>query len=91
MPPLVGRFVPLAAVAAANCVNIPMMRSTELTDGIAIVDENGQKLGNSKTMAKVAISQVVVSRIVMAMPGMSKFYLTLTFPFIYLIFRLFFQ
>lgn len=73
-PPLIGRFVPLSAVAAANCVNIPMMRSSELTDGIAIFDENGEKIGNSKKMAKVAISQVVFSRILMATPGMGNYW-----------------
>jgi tricarboxylate carrier len=69
-PPIVGRFVPFCAVAAANCVNIPMMRLKELQEGIAIVDEEGNKLGASKSCAKVAISQVIMSRIGMAVPGM---------------------
>ena len=38
-----------------------------------IVDENDNPLGESKKTAKRAIAQVVVSRIIMAMPGMSKF------------------
>ena len=69
-PPLIGRFVPFTAVAAANCVNIPLMRSKELNEGIVVFDENGNKLGQSKIAAKWAISQVVLSRIGMAVPGM---------------------
>ncbi len=44
----------------------------ELKEGIAIVDENGNRLGNSKIAAKWAIAQVVLSRIGMAAPGMSQ-------------------
>uniref|UniRef100_A0A4W5JDS6 Sidoreflexin n=1 Tax=Hucho hucho TaxID=62062 RepID=A0A4W5JDS6_9TELE len=77
-PPLVARWVPFAAVASANCVNIPMMRQQELLNGIAVTDENGNKLGHSKKAAVKGITQVVISRITMAAPGMN---LTLPLPF----------
>ncbi|XP_019341559.1 sideroflexin-2 isoform X1 [Alligator mississippiensis] len=69
-PPLVARWVPFAAVAAANCVNIPMMRQQELINGIAVTDENNNELGLSKRAAAKGITQVVISRIAMAAPGM---------------------
>ncbi|XP_023804855.1 sideroflexin-2 isoform X2 [Oryzias latipes] len=69
-PPLVARWVPFAAVAAANCVNIPMMRQQEILNGIAVTDENGNKLGHSNKAAVKGITQVVISRITMAAPGM---------------------
>ncbi|KAK3096078.1 hypothetical protein FSP39_022821 [Pinctada imbricata] len=69
-PPLIGRFVPFTAVASANCINIPCMRSRELSNGIPIFDENGNRLGESTAAARSAISQVVISRILMASPGM---------------------
>lgn len=45
----------------------------ELQEGIPVDDKNGNKVGTSKTAAKWAITQVVLSRIGMAMPGMCKF------------------
>ncbi|KNC28522.1 hypothetical protein FF38_05710 [Lucilia cuprina] len=74
--PIFQRFVPFAAVAAANCVNIPLMRQNEIINGIEVKDENGNNVGKSRVAAVKGISQVVFSRIVMAAPGM------LVLPFI---------
>uniref|UniRef100_A0A8D0BJP3 Sidoreflexin n=1 Tax=Salvator merianae TaxID=96440 RepID=A0A8D0BJP3_SALMN len=69
-PSLVARWVPFVAVAAANCVNIPLMRQQELINGITVTDENDNPLGKSKKAAVKGITQVVISRITMAAPGM---------------------
>lgn len=70
LKPLFARFVPFTAVAAANAINIPMMRQNELKDGIALVDGDGNRVGTSSVAAKDAISKVVVSRITITAPGM---------------------
>ncbi|XP_063982427.1 sideroflexin-2 [Diachasmimorpha longicaudata] len=68
--PLLARYVPFAAVAAANCVNIPLMRQNEILQGVDLADENGNKLTQSKIAAVKGISQVTISRIIMCAPGM---------------------
>ncbi|NXN09692.1 SFXN2 protein, partial [Indicator maculatus] len=69
-PPLLARWVPFAAVAAANCVNIPLMRQQEIINGITVTDRDNNELGQSRRAAVKGIAQVVVSRITMAAPGM---------------------
>lgn len=45
----------------------------ELKHGIPVTDENDNRLGESSEAAQQAITQVVVSRILMASPGMGLF------------------
>ena len=45
----------------------------ELIDGIVVFDENNNPVGKSKKAAAKGITQVVISRITMAAPGMSEF------------------
>ena len=67
---LIKRFVPFAAVAAANCVNIPLMRQQEILEGMNLTDEAGEVACYSRACAVDGISKVVASRISMAAPGM---------------------
>lgn len=67
---MVARYVPFAAVAAANCINIPLMRQSEILNGIRVYSENGEELGSSQRAAYTSIVQVTASRITMAAPGM---------------------
>uniref|UniRef100_A0A673JDR5 Sidoreflexin n=1 Tax=Sinocyclocheilus rhinocerous TaxID=307959 RepID=A0A673JDR5_9TELE len=83
LPAIMGRFVPFAAVAAANCINIPFMRQRELKYGIPVTDAEGKRLGESSKAAQQAIVQVVVSRIGMAVPAMEDVFLNCFVKFLF--------
>ncbi|KAH8419632.1 hypothetical protein KR222_011179, partial [Zaprionus bogoriensis] len=68
--PLLQRYVPFAAVAAANCVNIPLMRQNEIVHGIEVKNADGEVVGQSRLAAIKGIAEVTLSRITMAAPGM---------------------
>lgn len=67
---LLQRLVPFIAVASANAVNIPLMRQNELISGVACTDEKGKPIATSHYAPMKGISQVVLSRIMIAAPGM---------------------
>jgi sideroflexin-2 len=46
------------------------MRQNEIFNGIDVEDENGNVVGKSRLASGVGITQVTVSRIFMAAPGM---------------------
>ncbi|CAH0388103.1 unnamed protein product [Bemisia tabaci] len=68
--PILQRFVPFFAVAAANAVNIPLMRQNEIITGVDVSDKNSNVVGSSRIAAVKGISLVVLSRIIMCSPGM---------------------
>lgn len=47
-----------------------LIHFSEFTDGIEVRDEQGHSLGRSQTCARRAIPQVLLSRVVMAVPIM---------------------
>ena len=62
--PLLQRLVPCVAVAASNCVNIPLMRQVELREGMTLTDDQGDTACLSKSCAADGIGKVNCTKVV---------------------------
>ncbi|OAF71556.1 Sideroflexin-2 [Intoshia linei] len=69
-PPMYQRFVPTFAVFMANFINIPLTRQKEIKQGVSLFDDNNNEVGRSKLAAIKGISQVCISRNMIALPPM---------------------
>jgi tricarboxylate carrier len=69
-PGIMGRLIPFIAVAAANCINVPVMRIEEIRHGTQVTDAHGSRLGVSAVAGREGIAKVVFSRIGMTIPVM---------------------
>nr|XP_046262521.1 sideroflexin-5b isoform X1 [Scatophagus argus] len=65
---IIQRFVPFPAVASANICNVGLMRHNELSEGIDVLDHNGNVVGSSKIAARHAIMETAFTRVVLPMP-----------------------
>ncbi|KAL4743551.1 Tricarboxylate/iron carrier [Aspergillus similis] len=73
---ILGRLVPFAAVSSASALNVFLMRSEEIRQGIDVYPvpekegEPVQSLGQSKVAAKIAVGETAISRVLNATPIM---------------------
>uniref|UniRef100_UPI0037E86675 sideroflexin-5a isoform X2 n=1 Tax=Semicossyphus pulcher TaxID=241346 RepID=UPI0037E86675 len=65
---LVQRFIPFPAVASANVCNVVLMRHSELSEGISVLDDHGNVVGTSKVAARHALLETALTRVVLPMP-----------------------
>uniref|UniRef100_A0A8C6KB91 Sidoreflexin n=1 Tax=Nothobranchius furzeri TaxID=105023 RepID=A0A8C6KB91_NOTFU len=65
---IIQRFVPFPAVASANICNVGLMRHSELSEGIDVLDNNSNVVGSSKIAARHAIMETALTRVVLPMP-----------------------
>ncbi|XP_028252278.1 sideroflexin-5a isoform X1 [Parambassis ranga] len=65
---LVQRFVPFPAVASANVCNVVLMRHSELSEGISVLDDSGSVVGTSRVAARHALLETALTRVVLPMP-----------------------
>ncbi|KAI4904151.1 hypothetical protein NFI96_013812, partial [Prochilodus magdalenae] len=65
---IIQRFVPFPAVASANICNVALMRHNELSEGIDVLDSNGNVVGSSRIAAKHALMETAFTRVVLPLP-----------------------
>ncbi|KAL3669015.1 hypothetical protein V7S43_006301 [Phytophthora oleae] len=66
--PVVARMGPFAAVAAADLLNMAVMRQSEYLKGVHVYDENGDYVGKSKRCGALAVASCAAGRIFAAAP-----------------------
>lgn len=64
------RLIPFAAVVSAGLVNVGVMRSQEIIQGITVFDEKNQEVGKSRKAAIKAVAETGASRAINATPIM---------------------
>ncbi|KAG7235803.1 hypothetical protein INR49_002190 [Caranx melampygus] len=62
-----GAFSPLST-ASANVCNVVLMRHLELSQGISVLDNNGNVVGTSRVAARHALLETALTRVVLPMP-----------------------
>uniref|UniRef100_A0A671NNH5 Sidoreflexin n=1 Tax=Sinocyclocheilus anshuiensis TaxID=1608454 RepID=A0A671NNH5_9TELE len=55
-------------LASANVCNVLLMRHTELSEGICVLDDKGNVVGTSKLAARHALIETSLTRVVLPMP-----------------------
>lgn len=66
--PVLRRLAPFAAVAAADLLNLSIMRKNEFLEGVHVYDEGGEVVGRSKRAGMLAVSACILGRIGAAAP-----------------------
>lgn len=64
----IQRFIPFPAVASANICNVALMRHNELSEGIDVLDRNGNVVGSSRIAAKHALIETALTRVALPLP-----------------------
>lgn len=60
--------ISFAAVGTAGCLNLMMMRSKEMKEGISLTDKDGIEYGKSKIIGRKAVVQTGLTRYIMPIP-----------------------
>ena len=66
--PILRRLGPLAAVAAADVLNVGLMRRKEYTHGVHVRTDDGTVIGKSKVAGSLAVSACIAGRVFAAAP-----------------------
>ncbi len=66
--PYARRLGPFAAVAAADVLNVGLMRRSEYTQGVTVRTADGTPLGKSPTAGALAVAACIAGRVAAAAP-----------------------